>query len=208
VQTQFWYFLVYGKQDDQTGVFANFYTYGQHCGDALERTKLVANMQNILDSEAIEACRLDTLEEFDLPEDVLEFDKGVFMKTNLNAFPLIESEHSFVPPTGILKSTEDGEFDYEFIKDAFVAYEKNENGIYELELVADKSKLIHTFIQTIDILPSVDGFWIYIRSHWDDSKTELWVCKDISNKKSAVEFCCDINPTHSRTVTLTVLFIV
>lgn len=189
MKTQFWYFLLTGKKDKQSGVFANFYTYGQDLGKALERTKIVAReTQNIFDSDAIEACRLDNLEEFEIPEDTIEVAKGVFMKAALHSFPLKDSEQSFVPPTGIIKSTDDGEYDYELISDAFVAYNKDENDIYEFELVADKSKLIDTFIKAIDFLPSVDSFWIYIWNHWNDSKTELWAGKNIVDKKGAVDF--------------------
>ena len=186
--TQFWYFLINGKQDEQTGVYANFYSYGQHCGDALERTLAVAKTQDIYDCNAIETAQLDMIEEFKMPEDVLELDKGVFMRPTLNSFSIEPAEIQFVPPTGILKSTDDGEYDYDLIRENFVAYGKNENGIYEFQLVISKSKLIDTFIKTIDFLPTVDGFWFYIYNHWNDSKTELWVGKDIADKKSAVAF--------------------
>jgi hypothetical protein len=189
MNTQFWYFLLTGKRDEQTGMFANFYTYGQDFGEALERTKLVAQeTQSIIDSEAIEACRLDNLQEFKIPEDTVEIDKGVYMKAALHTYPLTDTEQSFIPPTGIIKSTDDDEFDYELITEAFVAFNKDENGIFEFELVAGKSKLIDTFIEAINFLPSVDGFWIYIWNHWDDSKTELWAGKNIADKKSAVDF--------------------
>lgn len=189
MKTQFWYFLLIGKRDEKSGVFANFYTYARDFGEALERTKLVAKeTHNIFDSNAIEACRLDTLEEFEIPAEAVEVDKGVYMKTALHSFSLTDSEQSFVPPTGIIKSTDDGEYDYELITDAFVAYNKDENDIYEFELVADESKLIDTFMRAIDFLPSVDNFWIYIWNHWDDGKTELWAGKNIVDKKGVVHF--------------------
>ncbi|MBS1776603.1 MAG: hypothetical protein JSS64_10030 [Bacteroidetes bacterium] len=105
MNTQFWYFLLTGKHNEQTGVFANFYTYGQDFGEALERTKLLAKeTQSIIDSEAIEACRLDNLEEFEIPEDAVEVDKGVYMKAALHTYPLTDTEQSFIPPTGIVNS--------------------------------------------------------------------------------------------------------
>ncbi len=57
--------------------------------------------------------------------------------------------------------------------------------------------MIETFIKTIDFLPTVDSFWIYIQNHWDDAKTELWVAKHFVDKKAVVNFL-----TSNKTSTL------
>lgn len=186
---QLWHFLLLGKQDDETGVFGNFYSYGEHCGESLYRILNIAPANGFNSPNAIEAERLDNLEGFRIPEDCVQVDHDVFMRSTVHSFEINkEEEGQFIPPTGIIKGSEDGENEYELIKDCFVAYGKDENGIFEFELVAGKSRLIDTFLKTITFLPSVDGFWIYIRNHWDDDKTELWAGKNLDTRESIVTF--------------------
>ena len=35
---ELWYFLIDGQIDNKTGMFGNFYSYGTHLGDALDKT--------------------------------------------------------------------------------------------------------------------------------------------------------------------------
>ena len=37
-KNELWYLLIDGQQDADTGVVGNFYAYGEHLGDALEKT--------------------------------------------------------------------------------------------------------------------------------------------------------------------------
>jgi hypothetical protein len=37
-------------------------------------------------------------------------------------------------------------------------------------------------------LPTVNGFWIYIKNYWENKLTELWVAKHFTDKKSVIEF--------------------
>ena len=60
--------------------------------------------------------------------------------------------------------------------------------VFEFELNVGKANLKSTFLQTIHFLPSVDGFWIYIQSHWNDNKTELWVAKHFVEKELITSF--------------------
>jgi hypothetical protein len=186
---QFWYFLINGRLDKQTGAYANFYTHGRHLGEALMRTLDAAALVDLSDVNAIETTRLDNADEkFIMPSDTRQLSEFVFIKENLNSYDWDEDDMQFVPPTGIIKSSDDGEYEYDLIKENFVAYGKNENGIFEFELVVGKERLIETFIKTISFLPSVDAFWIYIWSHWDDKKTELWTAKHFSDKETVVQF--------------------
>jgi hypothetical protein len=186
--TQLWYFLIDGKQDDNTGVFGNFYSYGNHCGESLYRVVNIAAKNGFNSPNVIEAERVDNLEGFQLPEDIVQFDQNVLMRSTVHSFEINEEENQFIPPAGIIKASTDGEYEYELIKDSFVAYGKDENGIFEFELVAGKSRLIETFLKAITFLPTVDGFWIYIWNHWDDDKTELWAAKKLDTSESIITF--------------------
>jgi hypothetical protein len=185
---QFWYFLVEGTLDEKTGVFGNFYTYGTRCGNSLSKSFKIAKQEGILKPKLIETCRLDDIEDFEIPEECVEMNSDVFMLSTLNTFELKIEETEFTPPVGIAFGTDEGEFETDLIKECFVAYTKNENGIFELELVVDNYRLIETFLTAIDFLPSVDKLLINVLEHWNNQETELWECKNLIDRKLIKEF--------------------
>lgn len=185
---QFWYFLIEGKLDDKTGAFGNFYTYGQRCGDALGKTYLIAEQEGIINPTLIETTRLDNLEDFEIPEEAEKITESTYMIPTINTFKLNPDEYFFKPPTGISFDTIEGEYDSELIQEKFVAYNKNENGVYEFQMVVDKTRLIEIFLKCVDFIEPVDAFWIYICAHWLEQKRELWASKSLTDKNKIIEF--------------------
>ncbi|SEL54001.1 hypothetical protein SAMN04487910_2758 [Aquimarina amphilecti] len=185
---QFWYFLIEGNLDDKTGAYGNFYTYGERCGEALGNTYLIAQQEGIINPTVIETTRLDNLEEFELPEEAEQVSDSTYMIPSLNTFELNPKEYFFKPPTGISFDTIIGEYDSELILEQFVAYNKNENGVYELQLVVDKNRLVEIFFKCFDLIEPIDAFWIYICEHWLNRGRELWASKSVINKNEIIKF--------------------
>lgn len=185
---ELWYLLIEGQQDSDTGIFGSFYTYGTHLGDALEKTLKASAAYNFNNPDLIEASLLESLEQIDNADELIELDDAVYMNPTTHAFPSNDPDKSLIPPVGIVKSVDDGEYQYDLIKENFVAYGQNENGIFELELVVGKANLIDVFLKSILFLPSVDGFWIYIQPFWENDRTELWVAKHFTNSDLVTEF--------------------
>ncbi|MFB9862237.1 hypothetical protein [Rufibacter immobilis] len=189
-ESEFWYFLIQGEYIEEQGAYGNFYSYGTHCGDALEKTIQEAINQGLSNPVPIETARLDVLDEFELPEEAIKLAEEVYFKPPFHTFPFadLEEDNYFVCPTGILKGTDNDEEEYELIKEGFTAFDKNENGIYHLELVVSSENHVKTFFNAIDLLPTVDVFWLYIKQHWDGEQTELWAASTLYGKKSVVNF--------------------
>lgn len=183
-----WYFLIDGQENSETGIFGNFYAYGSHLGDALEKTIKVAVEYNIYNPDLIEASILEDIEQVDNREDLIEINDMVYMNPTTHAFPSNDPDKTFIPPIGIVKSVDDGEYDYDLIKESFVAYDQNEKGIYELEIVVGKTNLIDLFLKSIHLLPSIDTVLIYIQSFWENENTELWAAKQFTNSEFVTEF--------------------
>lgn len=183
-----WYLLISGQQNAETGLYGNFYSYGKHLGDALNKTIIASKEYNFSNHNLIEASSLESIEVIEKREDLIEIGEGVFMRQTTYSFPYGDPDKGFIPPIGIVKSVYDGEYDYEMIKENFVAYGANENGIYELELVLTKENLINVFLKIIDCLPSADGFWIYIKNYWENELTELWVAKHFTDSETIKNF--------------------
>jgi hypothetical protein len=173
----FWRFLVNGRQNATQGVLGNFYAAGQHCGEALHRVLLAAADQEFLDAYALEASRL--YDDDELPEEALTLADGTLMLPTHYVYPLDdEYEPEFVAPTGIIKSMDgeedEEEYDYELIRECFVAYAPNEEGFFRFELVVEQARLADTFFRALHLVPAVNGLWLQLQDHWDDGPTELW----------------------------------
>lgn len=162
---EFWYFMLEGRIDDKTGVFGNFFAYGHHCGEALHFTVLAASGRGFINARPVEAERLDIISNYTPPGDLLKVSEHVSMRPDFHTYPIIEGQLEFVPPVEIVKSTNDGDYDYTLIRDGFVAYGKDEQGIFRFELVAGIESLVRTFIEAILVLPKFDLFSIYVWQH-------------------------------------------
>ncbi|MDA7501927.1 hypothetical protein N8482_01500 [Chitinophagales bacterium] len=185
---EFWYHLIHGTLDSETGVFPNLYCRGEHCGDAYAKAEQIAKEEGIVGPVLIEACRLDNLPDFILPAKAIQINRDSYLLPSFNSYELKSNEREFVPPVGIVFGNDEGELETELIKEAFVAFDKNEDGRFEFELVVDNSRLIKTFLKAIDFIPCLDGFQLYLNDHWDDSETELWSSKNGESKEELKNF--------------------
>ena len=186
---ELWYLLIEGQKDANTGIIGNFFVYGEHLGDSLKKVINASSSHHFSNHHLIQAS---FLEHFDLIEnnhELLKIADDVYTRTNTSTF-IYENDHDnpFIPPIGIVEGVSDNELDYDLIKESFVAYGQNENGFFEFELVVGKPNLVDTFLEAIKFLPSVDGFWIYISSYWENKLTELWVAKHFVDKQTVIDF--------------------
>lgn len=189
---EFWHFMIDGRQDDQTGVLSNFFVYGPHCGAALQQALQAADDQGVAGAYAVEASRLDNLEDYELPDDAFELPSGVLMLPTRYTYPLGVDAPEFVPPTGIIKAgdgdEEQEEHDYALIRETFVAYAADDEGFFHFELVVEQPRLNATFLQAIRSLPAISGFWLQLQEHWHDGPTELWVNQQLTSPAAIEDF--------------------
>lgn len=190
MKNELWYFLIDGQVNNETGIVGNFYSYGNHLGNALDKVFKAALTLDFHNSNVTEAELLESFETISEHENLEEIADDVFIRPPTYSFPLDNNDpdKDFIPPVGVVKTTEEGEFEYELIKESFVAYKSEDTNIFTFELVADKTKLIETYLQTISFLPSVDSLWIYILNYWDNDKTELWMGKHFVDRKNVIDF--------------------
>ena len=187
-KNELWYLLIDGQQDAETGIVGNFYTYGNHLGDALGKTIKATIDYKFKNHNLTEASLLDNFEVIENNKELVKIADNVYMRPTTYTFPFDDPDKEFIPPIGIVKSVFEGEYEYDLIKENFVAYGADENGIFEFELVLTKENLIDTFIKSIDFLPTIDGFWIYIKNYWENDLTELWVAKHFTDKHTVIDF--------------------
>ncbi|MBU6122842.1 hypothetical protein [Hymenobacter siberiensis] len=100
-QNQYWYFLIGGQSDDITGIVGNFYAYGPHCGEVLANALQAAAENDFLNPQATEAARLDNLEDFEEPDNLIQLSGSVMTGSKNCSYPIDPEEHVFIPPTGI-----------------------------------------------------------------------------------------------------------
>ena len=185
---ELWYLLIDGQQNSKTGIFGNFYVYGSHLGEAFDKAIRASIEFQFSNHNLIEVSLLDNFDVIPDNTKLIKIADDVYMQPAIHSFPLADADEDFISPVGIVKSVYEGEYEYELIKENFVAYNADENGIFVFELVVSKQNLIDTFIKTIEFLPTVDGFWIYIKNYWENELTELWVAKHFIDKHAVIAF--------------------
>jgi hypothetical protein len=185
---ELWYFLISGQSDEETGLFGNFYAYGEHLGEAVQNAFMAALMYNFHHPCLVEADLLEDFGSIGNAEELLQIADEVYLRVPIFSFPFNDPDKSFEAPVGIVKASGEDTYDYELIKEGFVTYEHEEEGVFELELLAGKNRLADTFLALINSMPSVDGFWIYLQDHWEKGKTALWTAKHFTSKESVIRF--------------------
>lgn len=187
-KNELWYLLIDGQQDAETGIVGNFYAYGKHLGDALDKTIKSSIEYKFTNHNLTEVSLLDNFDVIENNKELVKIADNVYMRPTIYTFPIDDPDKEFIPPVGIVKSVFESEYEYDLIKENFVAYDTDENGIFEFELILAKQNLIDIFIKAIDFLPTIDGFWIYLKSDWESDLTELWVAKHFTNKQTVINF--------------------
>jgi len=173
---------------ENSGVFVNFYCESNGIGEAFDKIIPLARKEGVSNIKMIETTRIDSLEDFVYPESLVRLSDEVQMYHAFNLFEKKDDEYCFSPPTGVIFDTREGEYEIEQIKEEFVAYAKDENGIFEFELVVDQSNLEHVFFLATKFLNSLDGFWIWITDHWEDSQRELYYNKNFVELEDVINF--------------------
>ena len=155
--------------EPEQSFFQVFWSYGNHIGEAIETVLSACHDLAIRNAIASEA---DCINSEALPSAVVHDKKlNVFYLQQRFYFP---TEESFIAPFGIISSGQDGDLDYDLIREGFSST-KRDDGIYELEAVVQRDKLFDTFIELVKRLPSIKVFWIKLAADWEDKNLEeLW----------------------------------
>lgn len=187
-KNELWYLLIDGQKDSKTGIVGNFYAYGNHLGDALDKTIKASIDYKFTNHNLTEASLLANFDVIENNKELVKIADNVYMRPTTYTFPFDDLDKEFIPPIGIVKSVFEGEYEYDLIKKNFVAYGADEDGVFEFELVLTKENLIDTFIKTIEFLPTIDGFWIYLKSYWESDLIELWVARHFTDRHTVINF--------------------
>ena len=189
--TQFWYFLIDGQLANGDGVIGNIYAYGQHCGEALTNALNAAKEQDFMHPEAAEATRLDNLNDFEMPDDLIRVNERAFIGPTTHSYPIDPTENNFIAPSGIIKSGQEGleeEFDYNLIQEQFTGFQQEGCEVYEFELVVNKSRLVSTFIKAISFLPGADELQLRLQDGWEGQEAATWNNRSLSGRQAITEF--------------------
>ncbi len=188
---QFWCFLITGEIDDKTGVFLSCYSAGSSLGDALGKAFLAIDSEGVRNTKLIEATMLDP-DNFEIPSKAQKISESTFLNPphyfDLNYNDPENNDYVFCPPTGVVLDGAEKDFSSELIQEQFVAFDINEDGVYELQMVVDQTRLIEIFFNCIKNLESIDSFGMLISSLWTDKSEVFWKSTMLDNKEKIINF--------------------
>jgi hypothetical protein len=145
-----------------------FWCSAKHPGQAIDavfRACARLGINNPIVSE------LDYLDLNTIPDDSFHEKKSnVWCAMERYTFP---TEKTFIAPLGIVGTSEQGEHEYEQIREGFQLTKSDD--IYEIEAVVERDNLLKTFFELAMRLPSIKVFWIRVAPDWEDRGWEqLW----------------------------------
>lgn len=162
-----------------------FWSWANHLGKAIDKVVRACGSMGIENATASEA---DPFDFADLPDHAIHDEKLDVFFAEVRHFLPTPAEGAFIPPTGIIKSCQDGELDYELIREGFFT-RKREDGLYETEVVIGRDQLFETFVALVRRLPSIRVFWVKIAADWEDKGLEeFWVNEDLNSAEAIAEF--------------------
>jgi hypothetical protein len=170
----------------ESSFFQIFWSPATYPGEAIESVLSACAQLGV--TRAI-ARELDYLE-FDASAENVVYDKklNVFYGVERYSFP---TESAFTAPTGIIWTGQKGEYDYDLIQEGF-SFWKTDEGIYELEVAIEKDKLFDSFISLMNVLPSIEVFWIRLAGDWEnESREELWTNEKLNTVAAITSYLTD-----------------
>lgn len=163
--------------------FQNFWSPATHIGEAIDSVLSACVRIGINQPIAIEA---DYVAFNSLPENAVRVNKlRVWHAPERHYFP---NEKAFIPPVGIIESSQKGEYDYELIREGF-SLNTTEDDIYEVEAAIERDKLFDTFVELMKVLPSIRLFWIKLAADWEEqNQEEFWTNENLNTAELIVSF--------------------
>lgn len=179
--------VLIGWCEGETSCLQNFWAWGSHLGEALDKVIRAAENSGIDNPIAREASLYD----FDaLPETVVTEDEGqTYIDDTIHAYP---SEYDYALPYGVVKSyggEDDGDEDYD-TADITVGYEvTEEDDLIEISAVIEEHDLLDIYLALVGVLPDIQVFWIKIEDHWEEvEETAIYVNQQLDSQEKIAAF--------------------
>ena len=136
-KNELWYLLIDGQQDADTGVAGNFYAYGEHLGDALEKTiKASVDYKFITNHNLTEVSLLDSFDVIGDNKELVEIADNVYMRPTTYTFPIDDPDKEFIPPNRI--QLKNRPIDEDKVKEFMKKFSAGENFMKEFPGLVDE----------------------------------------------------------------------
>ncbi|MDR2688249.1 MAG: hypothetical protein LBB76_00630, partial [Azoarcus sp.] len=169
-----------------SGLYANFYAWGSHLGEAWHKAYEAALAEKeIIDPVLMEAYILQSLDDINYEGELSHLAPDVYRIPANILYPLDDPEPLFVPPTGVVPTDEDRDAEPP-LQACFASYTGEE---YTIVLAATKDALEPTFAHALHLLPNVVGMGIGVQGHWERKLNEWWINKtDFKTAEAVLSF--------------------
>lgn len=163
-----------------------FWVSGSHIGEAINTVYIHARKLGIVNPVIVE---VDLCEKDDMPAEVVRDDMcDTYTAEDFYSFP---RTYCFTLPTGIVLS---GVQDNKGLEDILSGFQitKRDDGLVEIEIVAEASDLQRMYSDLLSLLPSIRVFWI--RFHGDlgpGESDEFYANEHLTSQQLIANFVAD-----------------
>ncbi|HOJ78982.1 MAG TPA: hypothetical protein PL158_12945 [Bacillota bacterium] len=165
-----------------------FWVFAQHIGEAIG---IVEAYLNTLDLVKFRIEEVDPADRNDLPTDVIELEHNKLYCTEAGYSYPIEEYPDFNLPSGVVLSSEEGDYEYEALTEGYLVYE-DEDQIQHLEIVVDQSRLFDLYFDIGELLKSIRVFWLRLADDWEvDGTLEIYANESLNDLVRIKQFVMD-----------------
>lgn len=178
MQEPIFYTVLVESEEDETHSFLQyFWLWAEHIEEALPKVVDAAKKQGIQQPylSAIDYYDFDNFDESS--DDVKQIEgSDIFVSAERYYYP---TEPFLKLPEGVIGAMSEGDFDAEDLQAGFEAYIEDE--FYCINTVLEQEQILPLLLSLSATLPSIEVFWIGIRSTWDNTDVhQFWVNSELN----------------------------
>ncbi|WP_162427371.1 hypothetical protein [Pontibacter pudoricolor] len=186
---ELWYLLVRGVFSKKVSAMVNFYVHEEELGSAIRNGRDYAKVIGIRDFLLLEAIPLSCDGNFNPLEDAVGLSHNVYVGKEMVPYQPKAGQSSFIYPTGIVKSAENGLLELPGDIDHFVVSKPAISRHFTITVVLGNDHLEGIFFHLLGLIPRIDSFTITVKDYCrKKNKAELFISHTLTTKVAIVGF--------------------
>lgn len=175
--------IVEWSEGEETSALCSVWAWATHIGEAVQKMLKCAEKAEI---ETPFLLEINYYDEDEVPETVITNDDGdTYIESECYEFP---PDGCYRLPFGVIHTGEEGEFEVEHIEEGYQII-KDDDGLFEVEVVVDKERILDVYFKSISSLPEIRTFWIKLQDDWDDfGKEEIFVNDNLNSPEKIKKY--------------------
>jgi hypothetical protein len=176
MKQELWYIIVDGFVHANDAAVGNFYGYGSHLGEAIDRVLAAAEKVGFINPRVSEVSPAEL--DVNMQSQLMKLNPYVFHAPTKYFYPVSDFQRAFVLPCGVVysatPSAQKADADPDLVATSFYSSDMpNAEGEYELDLVLSRAMLEDVFFMCVKLLYPINGLFLRL-ANWENRADDVW----------------------------------